>query len=254
MMLFFSLSFPSIADSNSKTMDYAWMLFLNPRIDIIVAVGDSITVGFGDNDCIEGDAKACSGYTPKLQSLLDAARGYPHTIYERGTGGTTSAFGRSVINDIIGDHPKADQYLVMYGTNDANAIPFVPSGLGLSTTDPNFPGTFKDNMGVIVYQIKLAGAQPALAKAPYAKDTEIDRNWCDQGETWCIDQYNKVVDELVAERSLNISPPDFFAWFKNHQDEIHSWFLWDQNEPDDLHPTHEGYWSMANLWRDMLIQ
>ena len=240
-----------LASTDTVTVDYLPQPV--DKIDVIVAVGDSITVGFGDSDCVEGNAKACSGYTPKLKYLLDTARGYSHTIYEEGTGGKTSAYGRSVIQNIIAAHPAADQYLAMYGTNDAVAVPFIPSGLSLSASHPNYPGTFKDNMGTIIYRIKQAGAIAALAKAPYAKVSEVDRNWCATGETWCIDQYNKVVDELVRERSLGVSPPDFFTWFKNHQNEIHSLFMWDLSKRDDLHPTHDGYWSIARLWRDKFI-
>ncbi len=238
------------ANPGNRTMKYAWLLFLKKQVDadVIVAVGDSITVGSGDSDCELVDIPGtCSGYTPVLRDLLTASRGYEHTIWKEGKGGEPSAYGRGVIQSIIDAHPEADQYLVMYGTVDADEDYTTPSGQGMQPEDSGYAGTYKDNMQQIINKIKDARAQPVLAKVPYAKGSEEYRNTL-------IQQYNMVVDELIASNSISVSPPDFYTHFQNHQDLIHSINMFTDDYPDNIHPTHDGYQSMADLWFNKLTQ
>lgn len=220
------------------------------KIDVIVAVGDSITVGFGDKDCVYKDAQQCSGWsgigtTPppppnRLESLLAGAPGYDAAlkIRERGVGGTTSAYGLSVIDGIISDYPAADMYLVMFGTNDAQPDP------------PPSKASFKYNMRIISEKINNAGMIPVLAKAPYAKGDESYRNVA-------IQLYNQAVQELYQENSyITISPPDFYTYFKNNQNQIWTYYMFNDlagtNVTDNLHPTSAGYDAMANIWFNRL--
>ena len=53
-----------------------------------------------------------------------------------------------------------------------------------------------------------------------------------------IQEYNSAIDALVIEKSIAVTPPDFYAHFQSHQDEF----------TDDLHPDGTGYQSMANFW------
>jgi lysophospholipase L1-like esterase len=71
---------------------------------------------------------------------------------------------------------------------------------------------------------------PYLAKVLYASQRSIGIS--------SIREYNEAIDELVAENDIAVTPPDFFSYFQQHQDEI----------PDGLHPNIIGYKSMANLW------
>jgi lysophospholipase L1-like esterase len=238
-------------NTGNRTMQYAWLLFLKKQVevDVIVAVGDSITVGSGDSDCELVDIPGtCSGYTTVLRDLLTASRGYEHTIWKEGESGQPSAYGRGVIQSIIDAHPEADQYLVMYGTVDAANKEYpTPSGQGLHPGDPGYAGTYKENMQQIINKIKDARAQPVLAKVPYVKGSEEYRNTL-------IQQYNMVVDELIAGNSISVSPPDFYTHFQNHQDLIHSINMFTDDYPDNIHPTHDGYQAMADLWFNMLTQ
>jgi lysophospholipase L1-like esterase len=120
--------------------------------------------------------------------------------------------------------------LIQYGTNDPG-IP-IPSGLGLNPGDAGYAGSFNDNMQRIITAVKTAGKLPYLAKVPFANGNFTSRDPLYQ-------QYNQVIDQLVATNSITVIPPDLYTWFQNHQSQL---------GPDGLHPTGIGYQSMANLW------
>jgi len=232
------------SDGELASTDTVSVVYLSQpvdKIDVIVAVGDSITVGFGDSDCVYQNAKACSGYTPRLKNKLAGTAKYAAglIIQERGTGGKTSAYGLSVIDSIISSYPYADQYLVMYGTNDAQPDP------------PPSKSSFKYNMRRIAEKIyAVRGMNPVLAKAPYAKGDEAYRNVA-------IQLYNQAIQELYAEKSfITISPPDFYTYFKNNQGQIWSYYMFNDllgtNYTDNLHPKSSGYDAMANMWFNKL--
>jgi lysophospholipase L1-like esterase len=82
----------------------------------------------------------------------------------------------------------------------------------------------------IISVIRSAGKIPYLAKVPYANQSSIDIS--------SIREYNVIIDELVAANKIAVTPPDFYAYFQEHPDEL----------PDGLHPNKIGYESMANLW------
>jgi lysophospholipase L1-like esterase len=207
--------------------------------DYYVAMGDSITRGFGDSvfsdDVSQDGRNTGGGYTPILEDLLTAAKGYPQTVMNEGLGGTTSADGVALIPQLLQKHPNAQRFLIMYGTNDS-----VPSGLGLQPDDPSYPGTFKDNMQRIIDAINSAGKVAILAKAPVVLPVDDVRDTM-------IQNYNLVVDELVANpaNQIPVAPPDFHAYFATQYTTEYS---------DALHPNGFGYQSMANLWWQVLFQ
>ena len=88
----------------------------------------------------------------------------------------------------------------------------------------------------IVSAIKAAEKTPYLAKVPYTSNTRYDLP--------SIQEYNVVIDELVAENGITVSPPDIYALFQ------------DPNllNADGLHPNGAGYRSMAELWSQSLNQ
>jgi lysophospholipase L1-like esterase len=201
------------------------------KIDVVVTVGDSITNGTGDSDCIFQQADtSCTGYQRPLKDKLKGTTKYASNlaIHDEAKGGKASGWGRNEIDAITSRYPQADQYLIMFGTNDANVNP------------PLSQSTFKSNMQYMINVVKSKGAKPALAKAPYAKGAQTYRN------TW-IQQYNQAVDQLVSSNSIDVSPPDFYSWFQGHQSEIHSTDMF-RGTPDNLHPNHTGYQSMVNIW------
>jgi lysophospholipase L1-like esterase len=196
-----------------------------PTGEYYAAVGDSITRA--------GDGK---GYEPTLSDLLSKSKGYPNTIANWGVDGATSAAGEKFISFTLSKIPGAKYFLVMYGTNDARLPSPVASGKGKGPGDPGYRGSYKENMQRIISAIRSAGKIPCLAKVPYTSQSSID--------TSSIREYNEVVDELVAANNISVTPPDFFAYFQKHPDEL----------PDGLHPNKIGYESMANLWFIALTQ
>jgi lysophospholipase L1-like esterase len=207
-----------------------------PTGEYYVAVGDSITLAAGGR-----------GYEPTLSDLLRNSKGYPNTVANWGVGGATSAAGAKLISLTLSTVPQAKYFLVMYGTNDARLPGPVPSGKGKRPGDlvieergivvtPGYRGSYKDNLQRIISAILAAGKIPYLAKVPYTTSPSIDIS--------SVREYNVVVDELVAANNIAVTPPDFFAYFQKHPDEI----------PDGIHPNRIGYESMANLWFIALTQ
>jgi lysophospholipase L1-like esterase len=201
--------------------------------DYDVAVGDSITYGYGDtisSDDISQDGRnSGGGFEPILADLLKGVIGRPHIVVNEGIPGYTSIAGVDRVPLLLQRHPYAARFIVMYGTNDAE-----PSGLGLHRGDSAYLGSYKDNMQRIVDEIRSAGKVAVLAKVPVV----IPLNG--QGDLRMQD-YNRVIDELKADpaNNMNITPPDFHAYFSTHS--ASEYF-------DSLHPNGIGYQSMAQLW------
>jgi lysophospholipase L1-like esterase len=207
-----------------------------PTGEYYAAVGDSITLARGGR-----------GYEPTLSDLLTNSKRFPNTVANWGVGGATSAGGAKYISYTLSTEPRAKYFLILYGTNDASLPGPVPSGKGKSPADlvieesgivviPGYRGSYKDNMQRIVSAILAAGKIPCLAKVPYTTSPSIDISR--------IREYNVVVDELVAENNIAVTPPDFYTYFQKHPEEI----------PDGIHPNKIGYESMANLWFIALTQ
>ena len=76
-----------------------------------------------------------------------------------------------------------------------------------------------------------AGKTPYLAKVPYTSDPGTD--------IVSIQDYNRVVDELIFENDICAIPPDFYTYFLSNPSELGS---------DGIHPNGAGYQSMADLW------
>jgi lysophospholipase L1-like esterase len=196
-----------------------------PTGEYYVAVGDSIT-----------RAGSGRGYAPTLRDLLRNSKGYPNTVANWGVDGATSTGGAKTISFTLSTAQWAKYFLVMYGTNDASLPGPVPSGKGKRPGDTGYRGSYKDNMQRIISAILAAGKIPCLAKVPYTTIPSIDLS--------SVREYNVVVDELVAANNIAVTPPDFYAYFQEHPDEI----------PDGIHPNKIGYESMANLWFIALTQ
>jgi lysophospholipase L1-like esterase len=222
--------------------------------DYYVAVGDSITKGsrddvFSDNTSKDG-RNTGGGYEPTLNDLLTSAKGYPHTVAKEGVSGHMAADGLALVPTLLQRHPKARYNLIQYGTNDSGAsggLP-VPSGEGLNPGDTRYDGSFKDNMQRIITAFVQAGQTPLLAKvpivirpcascAPFPDPDAVPPNSL-------IQAYNRVIDELVIANDIQVTPPDFYTYFKSHPEQF----------SDDLHPNGAGYQAMANLWFEALTQ
>jgi lysophospholipase L1-like esterase len=215
-----------------------------------VAMGDSITYGMADDIAADG-----IGYTPILSDALAGYSGLPYSIANEGVPGDRSIDGASDVSAILARNPNASLFLVQFGTNDAQVSSPVPSGLGCSGAACN--GTFKDNMQQIIDAINTAGAEVALAKIPialascttctYYADPSVGQ------KNIIIQEYNEVIDELVADPANNIMiiPPDFYAYF-SYFDGVTGHFRYEEEYGDWVHPNGIGYQSMANLWFQVL--
>ena len=226
-----------------------------------VAIGDSITEGFGDNDpsddvSLDG-RNTGGGYEPILNDLLTGFLGIPHTVVNEGVGGTTSADGLESINTIIANHPLSRRFLIEYGTNDARPwlLP-VPSGLGLNPEDSGYLGSFKDNMQQIIDALNTASKEAFLAKAPITLGDSTDSTPYEDPDLGArsvlVKEFNQVIDELAGDPSNNILvvPPDFYGLFN---EDVLGGKRYDSEYADNLHPNGEGCRSMADEWENVLI-
>jgi lysophospholipase L1-like esterase len=216
--------------------------------DYYVAVGDSITLGEGDDyvaDDTSFDGRNIGGgYEPILNNLLTGAIGYPHTVVNEGVSGSTSAQGLAIMPEIIERNPAAKYFLILYGTNDSTHT--VPSGMGLVPGNLGYNGSFKDIVQQIVSLIAGTGKMPILAKVPIAYGPcgsctpfpDPDN----EARNILIREYNVVIDELVAANGISVIPPDFYNYFRAHPEQM----------SDNYHPNGSGYQSMANLWFNAL--
>ena len=219
--------------------------------DYYVAFGDSITFGVGDDEpsddtSIDG-RNTGGGYTPILNDILTSNKNYPHTIENEGFPGITSIDALNIVTEVIARHPNANFYLLKLGMNDARPNSSTPSGLGLSSGDAGYSGSFKDNMQQMISAITATGAQVALARVNVALGDFFDSTPYpvpeDGARSINIAEYNLVIDELIGDNSLAITPPDFFNYFLENFGTEYS---------DNIHPNGIGYDSMADLWAEEL--
>jgi lysophospholipase L1-like esterase len=89
----------------------------------ILAFGDSITLGSGDDP-----ARTDKGYPPRLQTLLTNA-GIQATVHNAGKGSENTQEGLTRIDGVLADEPSSTELLLlMEGTND------ISNGIGFETT------------------------------------------------------------------------------------------------------------------------
>ena len=223
--------------------------------DYYVAIGDSITNAYGDDDPSDDSSadgrNTGGGYESVLNDLLTTYNGYPHTVINKGIPGALSVDGASLISITLAEHPEAIRFLVLYGTNDSDIFMPVPSGLDLPPDDPGYPGSFKDNMQHIVDAINAAGKEASLSKVPIAladySNGEPYENPSEGFKNILIQKYNDVIDNLAAKltNEIIVTPPDFYGYFEIHY--ANEYFDW-------LHPNGIGYRSMADMWFQALTQ
>ena len=224
-----------------------------------VAVGDSITEGYGDDDpsddiSLDG-RNAGGGYEPILNNLLTSATGIPHTIVNEGVGGLKSLDGTEVISADLSRHPDSQRFLVQYGTNDSDPYFPFPSGVGLSPGDSGYPGTYKENMQIIINAVNAAGKEVCLSKLPITLgDTPTSTEYAnpDLGRRSVLTkEYNDVIDELKDDflNRITVIPPDLYSLFNQ---DVSGGKRYDFEYYDNLHPNGIGYGSMANEWLESI--
>jgi lysophospholipase L1-like esterase len=219
--------------------------------DIIVTIGDSITYGYADDDIsdnVSNDGRnSGGGYTPILNNILTQRLDKPHTIYNEGVEGDSSAKGLSILVNILDKYPNATKYLVMFGTNDARSYE------DINRTE------YKSNMQQIIDLIKSRGKIPILAKIPrvlgeYVNSNSYEEDGIDPEEgarNIKIKEFNIVIQELIDENNIVIESPEFYSYFRDTYGDTYT----KENQDgyaDNLHPDGLGYKDMANIWANSL--
>ena len=143
--------------------------------------------------------------------------------------------------------------MVLYGANDTNIWSNLESGKGLNIGDTGYAGTYKDYMQQMIDLITNAGKKVAISKIPVVLGTSSSTNdytlpiTGDEYRNVKTRDFNEAIDELVADPLYNIvvTPPDLYLYFiDNYTNEYF----------DNLHPNGLGYRSIADLWRDALLE
>lgn len=205
----------------------------------LYAIGDSITAGLFDDipsDDVSADGRnTAGGFEPVLNDYLVTANGVPVSVLNDGNAGEESWEGAARIAQVLNGAPEAMAIQAFYGANDSGGSTPTPSGLGLNPGDAGYAGSFKDNIQQIIDAVSAAGKGIFLAKAPpYLANSTRDA---------LVQQYNLVIDELVASNGLGYTPADFHTWFVANPSEFSA---------DGIHPTGAGYQSIARIWCEAL--
>ncbi|MGB3209604.1 MAG: GDSL-type esterase/lipase family protein, partial [Desulforhopalus sp.] len=210
-----------------------------------VAIGDSITNGTlddlsGDDNSSDG-RNVGRGFTPILNDYLESCLLHPVIVHNEGIGGSKSYEGDDRLASTVDRYPKADYWLILFGTNDALETLFTPSGENCSESDfvagnSQCQGTYKEYLRSMILKLKGWGRLPLLAKVPFVINSTSE-------EDARIRAYNRVVDQLVQEHNIDVLPPDLYTHFKNNPSEL----------ADHVHPDGQGYISVATLWYYALI-
>jgi len=227
---------------------------------LLIAFGDSISNGYGDDRMDDNDASngiiLSRGYTPILTSLLSDFLNPSNPsnpsisvgVVNEGLGSTTSLDGRDRLLETINRYPESQIWLILFGTNDSGGSLPIESGVGcqepddFDPADPDYSAcinTYKDYMRTIILELLAQNKIPVLAKVPFV------RNATDLQDA-TINEYNQVIQDLYTFHGLSVQPPDFYTYFSDpaHQDEFY----------DDYHLNGDGYISIANEWFTKLLQ
>ena len=223
--------------------------------DIIVAVGDSITFGYGDDlgtDNISIDGRNVGGgFAPILNNKLSALYGYPHSIINEGIMGEKTEEGFVRLQSLLTQYTEASTFLILYGANDTNIWSNLESGKGLYLGDIGYLGTYKDYLKQMIDLVNNVGKKIAIAKVPFALgESPTSRDYSNPIEDGHRNvkarEFNEAIDELVNNplNKISIVPPDFYSYYKD--DYLGKYF-------DNLHPNGLGYDLMAELWKNALM-
>lgn len=206
------------------------IIYTPTRIPYIVALGDSLTRGDGD-DALLGDS---IGYPPILENQLFGASFLLHAVFNEGIDGHKASNGASRIREVLERHPASDSLFIQYGSNDA--INGVSSGLGLKFGEFGYASSYKASMQKIIDTVSAANKQIHIAKPPKMTGPEAANNVR-------LEQYNQVIDELLSENGIAATQPDFYCYFS----------FFPQQLSDNLHPNNEGYIAMARIWSNIFL-
>jgi acyl-CoA thioesterase I len=177
-------------------------------------MGDSITAFAYDR---------AQAHQPSFASLIHTALpAFFPAMINGGIGSELSTNGLARLPEALMLNPAYRFFVLGYGTNDANR----------GTKD-----AYRSNMQSMIDMVKAAGKIPIIPRIPYASNTQYSMT----------DQYNVIVDDLVASNNL-IPGPDFYAFFMDNQDDFTCPPCGSGRTTDGLHPDDTGLQAMNQLW------
>lgn len=204
--------------------------------NIILAFGDSITVGEGENNIKEGNGSRTGGYEPDLEVLIEE-NGPHHDVLNYGLSGEyTMERGdrkggyRRLRENVLPKHPNAKFVLIMEGTND------YWTGASRSTT--------VSMLELMVDTCLARGIEPVLATLT----PDMTRSW---GPRKQIPLYNELIVELAKEKEIKLVDtytPMVDEWKTRYAlaDYNDDWYI------DYTHLSREGYHKLAELWYEAI--
>ena len=186
-----------------------------------IGFGDSITYGVGD----EKNPDGLGGYTPRLQTLLNA-RGVPATVVNAGLPGEDTAGALSRINSVL--NRGGDVLLLMEGTND------ITEKISEETTVANLNqiATRAENRGLQAVHLTIV---PRLAGAGTDGTNRITA------------ELNGRIRDLAWSKPRSLADP-FEAFYYETPD----FTVLYSGGIDKLHPKAAGYDLMAKTIADVL--
>lgn len=178
-------------------------------------MGDSITAFAYDR---------AQAHQPSFATLINnAVPSFFPAMINGGIGSELSTGGLARLQDALALNPAYRFFVLGYGTNDASR--------GDGQKDP-----FRSNMQAMIDMVKAAGKIPVIPRIPYASNPLYPM----------IDQFNVIVDDLVASNNL-IPGPDFYAFFVDNPDDF-TCPPCGSRTTDGLHPDDTGLQTMNQLW------
>ncbi len=200
---------------------------------IIVAFGDSITVGAWENNIKAGNGTRTGGYEPDLEALTDTYNNH-YDVLNYGVAGERTmpnpddsrGGAYRLIYDVLPRHPEASYVLIMEGTNDYWG--------GISKESTIYA------LAMMIDGCRAYGIEPVLATL--TPDTTSF-----SGPLKNIPQYNRMITTLAEQK--NVLFVDMYnlmieKWESHYAYGLVPWGTY----VDYLHPSREGYHKIANLW------
>lgn len=187
----------------------------------ILAIGDSITVGYPYTyPAKSGNGQRFGSYESYLESLLSQA-GYPSAVYNWGVGGETTFGGVGRINAVLNSR-HADFILIMEGAND------LYSGISSNTTSIN--------IGIMIDRALSKRVNPIIGTiTPNSMTSGYDAR--------ISDNYNPKIISKALNKNVKIA--DQYTALRSQWNRLHS--------GDGLHPNMTGYHKMANTWHGRIV-
>jgi lysophospholipase L1-like esterase len=173
-------------------------------------MGDSITQGG-----LQREFGASSVDRKVNQALPDF---YP-VVINGGIGGELTSQGNGHLAAWLEANPDFEHVGILYGTNDS-----------WGNKTPEATG-FRAELEELVQRLLDADRVPFVGTIPFAS-TAHDT----------LPEWNAVIESVVADKGLPCGP-DFYAWFRDHPEDLSS---------DGVHPNTAGYRSMNQLWAETM--